>query len=108
MATRSQVLVADHYPSAGVGVTLLTTPAGFTYLLKNLVVSNGSSSTQTLTMFYEPAGASAPLLIWEDSFGATQSKWYNPWWCFEAGDSLQVVVSGAKFDFYGSGAALID
>jgi hypothetical protein len=105
MPTRSTAL-AVAIPVAGPLVTLFTVPAGFTYVVKSLMIYNGGVGPDTLYAgFKDPAGTDVYVYTNQALASAGRLEW-NGWMAMNPGAQFVVFSTTGNSHFWVSGAKL--
>jgi hypothetical protein len=106
MATRTTKLAALS-PAAGLNVNAFTVPAGFTYLVKSVIVYNRRGGTDTVQVYLNDPGNFVGVLVPSQVLASQARLEYVGLVALNPGDSLIVSSSNANSDFWVSGTKLV-
>lgn len=106
MPTRSLVLAAHSSAVSGTSF-LLTCPAGYTLIVKEVRVMNwGGASVSHRLFIYRPSRPAGVNLSWGD-VTTSEVVTFPGWTCLEPGDQLVLEQTGdSRFDVWVSGTSL--
>lgn len=106
MTTRSSRLAAG--ANFGGTLTVLTVPAGETWLLKSVIVYNRNAAAQDVTVFaVDHVIGSQGNIIRAIALGAaTRAEWFG-WMVLQPGDIVSIINANAQVDYWVSGTRLL-